>query len=99
MEEIKLTAIEWINASKQMPKSREDLEVIARIIGFDMNGSDYVEYKVLTYRPSLNCFLSWEYNNEGRMIAKHYNNENNVKKVGQPIVTHWSCFNRVGGDF
>jgi len=80
------TKIKWTKIKNGVPQCKYDTEVIASVEGLSMNASEYREFKILTWRPKLKCFLEWNSNecikyNDGTAIP------------GQPVVTAWSYFN------
>ena len=86
--------MKYIDINKGLPESPHqlDIDVLVRITGLAMNASPYEEYRVLKFRPKMNCFIEWEYNSKGEMSAKTYNHENSNK---YDCVTHWAYLKKV----
>ena len=83
---------------KHTPKtlSNGDVKVIVRITGlFGSEGSEYEEYKVVTYRDKMKCFICWEYNSNGEFVSVTYNDSSKKQSVGEAIVTHWDYLKEI----
>lgn len=84
--------LKWFKIAKRQPESMSghDIDVIVKIEGLSMTASEYDEYRVVKWRPKINCFIEWH---KGEVIK--YNDKQKPPRAA--TVTRWAYFNRCEG--